>query len=145
MPRVKAKVWKTKTDEKGRLIALLEFNRKMPKPNEIITVKWGMSRSLEQNSLYWLYLQWLINEGGLKEQCHFSADALHLNLKQHFLAKKVFDKGRFKAIEEATTTQLTKIEFSDYFDAIDKLMNDFFEIDTSGFWEEYDKNYKTEY
>ena len=140
MPKVKARVIKIKT-EGGKLLAVVQFNGKLPKPGEVLTIKWGVIRSLPQNSLYWLYLTWLINEGGLKDQGHFSADALHLDLKSHFLAEKIFDKGKFKAIEDGTTTDMDRAEFSEYFDKIDHFMQEFFKINTVPFWYEYKKDY----
>ena len=133
MPKVQAKVKSLSTQNK-KLYATLEFNQKIPKMGELVTVKWGSVRTLSQNSLYWLFLNWLIEQGGLKDQGHFSPDALHLDLKAHFLSEKIFNKGQFKAIEEATTTTLTKSEFGDYMDKVDKFVQDFFRIDTSDFW-----------
>ncbi len=142
MPKVMAKVLNTKVDEKGRLLGTVQFNRKMPKKGEIIRVKWGSLRTLSQNSLYWVYLSWLINEAGLKEHGHFSPQGLHESLKAHFIAEKIFDKGKFKAIEEGTTTTLSISEFSEYFDAVDKFMNNFFGVDTNAFWQQYEKDYQ---
>jgi hypothetical protein len=141
MPKVKAKVLATKIDEEGRLLAKVQFNQKSPNAGEYLTVKWGSERSLSQNSLYWTYLHWLIHEAGLKDQGHFSEQALHENLKAHLISEKVFDKGQFKAIEEATTTTMTKSEFGEYFKAVDDFICDFFEISTAAFWEEYEKSY----
>ena len=142
MPRVKAKILRTKTNEEGKLFAEVQFNRQMPSAGEIVTVKWGSIRTLPQNSLYWVYLQWLINDAGLKDHGHFSPQALHDNLKEHFLSEKKLDRNQFKAIEEASTTTMTKSEFSEYFDNVDKFVQEFFEIDTSPFWEEYKDSYQ---
>jgi len=142
MPKVMAKILKTKTDEKGRLLATVQFNRKMPNKGEVVRVKWGSLRTLSQNALYFVYLQWLISEAGLKDHGHFSVQGLHESLKSHFIAEKIFDKGKFKAIEEGTTTDLSKSEFSEFFDEVDKFMNAFFEINTAPFWEQYKRDYK---
>ena len=141
MPKVQGKVLKTRVDEQGRLLAVVQFNQKLPQVGQLLRVKWGSIRSLPKNSLYWVYLHWIINDAGLKDQSHFDPQALHLNLKQHFIAKKIFDKGKFKAIEEATTTDLSKLEFSEYFDKVDKFMLEFFKIDTKDFWDDYRDTY----
>jgi hypothetical protein len=141
MPLTKAKVLVEKTDDRGRLLAVVQFNRQMPKRGETLTCKWGSIRSLPQNALYWKFLSWLINEAGLKEHGHFSEQALHEDMKAHFIAEKIFDKGQFKAIEEATTTQMTKAEFSEYFEKVNQFMADFFHVNTEPFWKEYRENY----
>lgn len=140
MPRVKGRVIKTKCED-GKFQALIQLNAKIPKEGEIVTVKWGSTRTLSQNSFYWVFLNWLIEHGGLKEQGHFDPQALHMDLKAHFLSSKVMSKGQFVAIEEGTTTQLTKVEFGEYMDRVDFFMKEFFEIDTSVFWEEHRKNF----
>lgn len=143
MPRVKARVLVSKIVD-GNLLAKIQFNKQMPKEGEILTVKWGSVRTLPQNSLYWVFLNWLVNDAGLKDQGHFSADALHLDLKAYFLSEKIFTKGQFQAIEESSTTLLTKSEFGEYMDNVNKFVQEFFEIDTSAFWDEYGKNYGDE-
>lgn len=142
MPKVEAKVLATKTDENGRFLAKIQFNRKMPPTGEKIVVKWGSIRTIPQNNLYWKFLWWCIEFGGLKEFGHFDSYALHLDLKAYFLAEKIFDKGVFKAIEEGTTTILTKSEFGEYFEKVDSHICEFFKIDTSPFWDDYEKNWK---
>lgn len=135
MPRVKAKVRSHKI-ENGKLMVWLEFNERIPKIAETVTVKWGSTRTLSQNALYWCYLNWLIEHGGLKEHGHFSPDALHIDLKTHFLSEKIMDKGQFKSVEEPSTTELGKAEFSEYMDKVDEFMKDFFNISTADFWAE---------
>lgn len=135
MPRVKAKVLATKIDG-GKMLAKLQFNGSLPKDGEILTVKWGSNRTLPQNSLYWVYLNWLINHAGLKEHGHFFAESLHENLKKHLLANVKGEK-----VTEVTTTDLGKAEFSEYFEAVDKFIQEFFEIDTAPFWHEHKEKY----
>ena len=134
MPRVKGKVLKSGTKD-GNLLCLIQVNELIPKSGEIVTLKWGSVRTLPQNSLYWVFLNWLINEAGLKNQGHFFAEELHGNLKKHLLQQA---KGKN---EEETTTDLTKSEFSEYFDSVDKFVQEFFGVDTAPFWEEYRKNF----
>ena len=140
MPKVSGKVMGSKIDESGRFLATVQLNGQLPKKGEAVTVKWGSTRSLAQNRLYWLYLSWIISDGGLKDQGHFSPEALHLDLKTHFLSEKTFEKGVFTAIESATTTQLNKVEFGEYFEKVDEFMKEFFQIDTAPFWEQVKEN-----
>ncbi len=141
MPKVAGKILETKI-ENGRMLITAQLNGKLPPKGQAITVKWGSIRTLSQNNLYWVYLNWLIKDAGLKDQGHFNPEALHLDLKTYILSEKIFDRGKFKAIEEATTTDLTKAEFGEYFDRVDEVVKDIFHIDTAPFWREYDRNWK---
>ena len=141
MPRVKAKVITTKVED-GRLFATLRFNQKLPQKGEIVTCKWGSTRSLAQNALLWVYYTWLIDHAGMKDQGFFCVEALHSSLKAHFLAEKIMSKGEFEAIEEGSTSTMNKLEFGQYVEKIDLFISDFFSIDTSGFWAKYEKYWK---
>lgn len=136
MPKVKARVRAHKI-ENGKLFVTLEFNERIPSIAEIVTVKWGSTRTNSQNALYWVYLAWLINHGGLRDHGHFCEQALHENLKAHFLSEKIMVKGQFKAIDDPSTTELGKAEFGEYMDKVDLFMKEFFNVDTSAFWEEH--------
>jgi len=108
---------------------------------DTITIKRGAIRSLPQNSLYWVYLTWCINNG-LKEHGHIHPEALHLNLKSHFISTKVFTRGKFKLIEMGSTTEMNKIEFGEYLEKCDHFINEFFGLNTSPFWEVYQTQYE---
>jgi len=140
MPTVKGKVQKTKITD-GHFMCLLVLNGKLPRDGEYVTLKWGSKRTLPQNALYWVFLNWLIEHAELKDQGHFCPDALHANLKAHFLQEKILEKDEYPDKELATTTLLNKSEFSEYFEKVDHFMQEFFEIDTSPFWEEHKENH----
>lgn len=136
MPKVKGRVHQVGMKD-GRLMALIECNEKTPRKGETVTLKWGSVRTTSQNALYWKFLTWLIDHGGLKDHGHFDPQALHDNMKAHFLAEKKMEKGQFVAIEEATTTDLGKAEFGEYIEKVNQFMQEFFGIDTAPFWAEY--------
>jgi hypothetical protein len=142
MPKVQAKVLSSSVDSQGHIVAKVQFNRQVPKSGTIFTAKWGSVRTLSQNSLYWVFLHWLINDAGLKDQGHFSEDALHLDLKAHFISEKIFDAGKFKAIEDVSTTTLNKVEFSEYLEKVDQFVQEFFSVETFSFWQTYKKDYQ---
>lgn len=137
--RVTAKVLAVKDD----LAKIKIASQKNPlKVGEAITVRKGSQRTGNQNALYWVYLSWLIKEGGLKAQGHFSPDALHEDLKAYFLSEKKYDKGMFKVLMTESTADLTKSEFGTYFDEVDKFVVSFFGVNTQPFWDTYQDAYK---
>ena len=105
-------------------------------PGQRVQLSIGKRRTKLQNNLYWKFLSWCI-DNGLKNQGHYSVEALHSNLKSHFLSEKTFTEGEFKALDEATTTSLSKQDFGEYFDKVNEFMLSFFGLNTSVFWEEY--------
>ena len=110
-----------KRDSKGFWMTVLKFDRKVPRKGELVDVRWGSKRSSQQNSLYWVYLNFLIDDCDLKDQGHFDPQALHLNLKNHIL---------------------NKVEFGEYLEKIDNFVREFFEVDTQPFWDTYMRDYK---
>ena len=143
MPKIAAKVINSGINAEGKMLGLLQFNGQYPPKDTTVSVKWGSVRTQSQNALYWVFLTWLINEGGLHRQGHFCPEALHVDLKAHFIADKEFTMGQFKAIEEATTTDMGKKEFGEYIDKVNEFMKEFFSIDTEPFWAEHRETHGT--
>lgn len=133
MPKVTAKVLAVK-DDNGTRLAKIQLDGNLPPVGASVSVKWGSVRSMPQNALYWTYLTWLIDVAGLKDHGHFFPESLHENLKKHLLAEASKDL-------EATTTDLSKSEFSLYFEKVDKFIQEFFEIDTAPFWQEHQERF----
>lgn len=134
--RIRGKVLATKDNLIKVEVSELRF-----KPGDIITIHKGSKRTVSQNSFYWKYLTYLVTTH-LRDHGHFCPMGLHESLKQYFIAEKKMEKGQWKAIEEATTTDLTKSEFSEYIAQIDDFVCDFFKINTSDFFKEYEDVYK---
>ena len=141
MSKVKAKVVQTTITPDGHMLARLRFNGKLPKVDTYVDVKWGSTRSLSQNSFLWVFLTWLIEDAGLKEQGWYSPQAFHDNMKKYFLSEKIMVKGEFKALNEASTTMMSKMEMGEYIEKVDMFVQDKFHIDTSPFFQEYKDNY----
>jgi hypothetical protein len=105
------------------------------KMGEIVNVsKAKKRRTLNQNSMYWAYLTWIIhkNGGGLCDKGHFSTDALHQDIKAWIKDTHEHD---FTFDKRFTTTELTTKEFSSFFELVNQeLFVDILGVDTSGFW-----------
>ena len=111
------------------------------KPDEQVNVtRKRKQRTLKQNRMYWAYLTWCIHPAGgnLQEMGHFSTDALHEDIKAWF---KETHKEDFEIIDgKFSTAELDRQAFKRFFDIVNQeLMVEFFEIDTSGYWRDYEK------
>jgi len=96
-------------------------------------------RSLKQNGFYWVFLEWLINPfgGDMQSQGHFSKDGLHESIKQWIKDNHAHD---FVFDKKFSTRELTREEFKKFFDIISQdLMVDKLGVDTSGFWQDYQR------
>lgn len=137
--KVQAKVLATKDNLIKAEVAQPKF-----KVGDKVSIVKGSQRTLSQNSFYWCYLTYVI-ENGAQEYGHFDPQGLHLSLKQHFLATKSLTKGEWKELEEATTTDLSKSEFAEYMEKVDHFVNETFHVDTSPFFQEYKQIFKPEW
>ena len=101
------------------------------KLGEIVTIHKGSKRTLDQNSLYWKYLDWIINDAGLKDQGHFSAEGFHEDLKAYFKSEG--------------TAVYSKMEFGEWIEKVDIFVQEFFKINTAPFWILYEEVFKKEW
>ena len=126
--------------EVGTRVTIL-MSDKTPKVGDSARIRWGRQRSKDSNSLYWVYLSWLHEEGGLKDQGYVTPEEIHESCKGHFLMVREKDKHGIMVIREKSTTELDQTEFTEYMEKVDLLMNSFFGIDSSVFWKEYQDFY----
>lgn len=134
MPTKKGKILQVGKKD-GKTACLIQLGGKLPKKGEVVTLKWGKVRSLSQNALYWKFLDYLLEDCGLKDQ-YIDKDELHETFKGRFLAKKSVSKSGFEIIKVGSTADLDKIAFGEYIDKIDKVVTQYCHVDTSPFWEE---------
>lgn len=134
MPKLNGKVVQN-LERGGKLYSLVRLD-KQPKVGELVSLKWGATRSNSQNALYWLFLQWLL-DAGLKDE-YGTADELHESLKAAFLSKQ----NRLGLLKIGSTTELGKDEFGQYMDKVNLAMAENCRIDTSEFWREYEENHQ---
>lgn len=135
MPRVKGRVLKVGVID-GEYRCLVSLNRKIPSKGELCTLEWGKKRTNDQNSLYWKFLTWLMEDCGLKEQ-YDTEDELHEQFKGRFLVKMVESElGLLTVIR--STKDLDTAEFHEYIEKINNILPKYLNIDPSPFWEEYE-------
>jgi hypothetical protein len=126
MPRVDGKVLDAKIEGNAMLMKA-QLNGKLPPVGMLISIKWGAKHTDRQRGLYFVFLQWLI-DNGLRELGHFSTDALHDDLKA--------------ALKEQSIADFNKLEMGEWVEKVNLFAIEFFEIDTSPFWESYEKDWK---
>jgi hypothetical protein len=77
-------------------------------------------RSLSQNALYWVYLEVICEETGNE-----SAEDLHEYFKQKLLPRRIAKikgrSGEYDVEKITSTTSLTKSQFSEYMEKIERL------------------------
>lgn len=109
------------------------------KVGEYVNLQKGSIRNNQQNKLLWKFYNWLIFDAGLWNEGFYDPMALHLNMKAYFLSEKIYDKGQLKAIEESTTTTLTKSAFGQFVDQVDSFMQEEYHINTQPFWQAHEE------
>jgi len=129
--RIKARVLKVKDMQ-----VLMECNGKTPKVGDIVTLRWGKVRSNSQNSIYWCWLTWVIENGG-QDQGYMDTEELHEVLKARFLSKRIEAKGGIKTIKVGSTTELSTDEFVAYMDKCEHTVLEYLGISSAGFYAEY--------
>jgi len=117
----------------SKMLAKICLNGSYPKKGERVTVRWGKTRSTSQNSLYWLYLQFLWQDWNLKDEYN-TVEELHETLKATFLSKRVFHEGK-EFIRVGSTTTLDKLSFGEYLTKIDNAMVEYQRCNTVPFWD----------
>ena len=130
-----------KAVQKDKKAVFIVFDRPARfKMNQVVNVSDRKQvRTLKQNAMYWAFLSWCISPfgGDLQSLGHFSVDALHENIKEWLMATH---KRDFNIDGKFTTTELDKKQFAEFFNLVNQeLMVDILEIDTSGFWVEYER------
>ena len=120
----------------GKKLMKAELNGSLPKKGERITVKFGRTRSNNQNALMWLYLQFLWEDCNLKEEYN-TVNELHETLRATFLSKRVFHDNK-EFIKVGSTTTLDKLAFGEYLKQIDNAMVEYHHCNTAPFWQSYE-------
>jgi hypothetical protein len=132
MPKTSGKIIRC-LEKDGKVGAVIQFNGKVPRVGEQVTIKWGAVRSNSQNALYWAFLGWLL-DAGLKDE-YGTTEELHESLKAAFLSKQ----NSLGLLKIGSTTELGKSEFGEYVDKVNLAMAENCGIDTSEFWKKHEE------
>jgi len=138
MPKISGRVLVSKLVD-GKFLAKIALNGRLLPEGVQISIKWGKCRSMAQNALMWVFLEYLWDTCGLKSE-YSTIEELHETLKATFLSKRIFHGGK-EFIHVGSTTTLGKVEFGEYLEKINKAMIEYHGIDTSEFWKQYDENF----
>ena len=83
-------------------------------PNGCVVEIKDANRTTEQNALYWAAVHEIAESVFLNGKA-FTPEVWHIYFKQRFLAGRMIELPNGQLVEaDATTTELTKEEFSDY-------------------------------
>lgn len=133
--KVSGKVISTEIRDRG-MFAVVRCNGKLPKPGTQVSVKWGRSRSTGQNAIYWVWINW-VYENGAKEEGYSSPEELHEAFKGRFLTVMKSGPNGMKSYHIKSTTELDTQEFTEYMDKCQVAVKEFLRIDDAEFWKEY--------
>jgi len=97
----------------------------------IVEINGGKRRTLSQNALYWLLLEFASRELG------YSAEELHDIFKAKFLSREINAMGQNIMIVKSTAT-LSKQDFGEYFDKINTTLIEL-GVNVAPFWSHYEK------
>lgn len=138
--QISGKVLTTKITENGCMVATIQCNGKLPPKDESVVIKFGKQRTTSQNALYFVWLQFCVDNGG-RDAGYFDSSELHEALAGRFLSIKKQAPGGFNTYARKSTTELTKDEFSEYFEKCQACVREYLHIDDASFWAEYLSTY----
>lgn len=125
-----------------KLLMTCQMNGSSPKKDAHITVKWGRQRTNDQNSLYWVWLQWIFDNGA-KNEGYASTEELHDAFKGRFLTENKVGHNGMKYCYIKSTTDLDTLEFTEYIDKCGQAAREFMSIDDARFWVDYHDFYSS--
>lgn len=137
--KVSGKVISTEIKD-GKMFVTCQMNGRLPKVGEAVSIKWGRHRTVGQNAIYWVWLNWLY-ENGAKDEGYGSADELHEAFKGRFLVTTTVGPNGMKSYRIKSTTELNTQEFTEYMDKCQLASREYLKIDDASFWAEYLSTY----
>ena len=96
-------------------------------------------RSLKQNALWWVFMEWLLSPhgGDLIDHGYYTVEAIHENVKGWFEYKHPHE---FKIDKKFTTTTLTRQEFNKFVEIANlEFFIEELHVDVSGFWQDFER------